>query len=777
MSKFTPTPLSLVHPPQDGRMFQLLVESVRDYAIFMLDPAGRVVSWNEGAEAIKGYSRDEILGRHFSCFYPKEQVDRGWPDYELTRAAADGRFEDESWRVRKDGSRFWANVIITALRDENGELLGFSKVTRDLSERRQQEEALRQSEERFRTLVEHVSDYAIFMLTPEGFVTTWNTGARQITGYEPDEIMGSHLSRFYPPEAIRAAWPEHELRVARMEGRFEDEGWRIRKDGSRFWANVVITALRDPNGELVGFSKITRDLTERRRQEQALAQSEERFRLLVEGVDDYAIFMADRNGFVSSWNSGAERISGYTAKEILGKHFSHFYTSEDVAAHKPWKQLSEARDSGRVSDEGWRARKDGTLFWASSVMTALHDADGRPYGFANVMQDLTKRRHAEALADRTQRMHEFIAMLAHELRNPLAPIRNAVELMGRKGIGDPLLESMRQTIDRQSTLLTRIVDEFLDANRIARGKFMVDLEPVDLSTVVSRAVETTRPLIDAQGQHLEIDAPESALWLKGDSLRLTQVIVNLLNNAAKFTPHGGRISLGVERRGTDIEIRVRDNGRGIDADHLESIFDLFTQISPESVRGQGGLGVGLALVRRVVELHGGIVQARSDGIGRGAEFIVRLPLGVDTVQGVPSPEQDSDEKTKRLRVLVVDDNKDAADSLHLLLEAIGQDVVTVYDGLAALDAIEKFKPDVVMLDIGMPVLSGYDVASKIREAMPDDRRPILAAVTGWGQETDRTRTREAGFAYHFVKPVEIGSLRKLIGDVSGLRAGNASHHP
>src|SRR5690606_27620314 len=217
----------------------------------------------------------------------------------------------------------------------------------------------------------------------------------------------------------------------------------------------------------------------------------------------------------------------------------------------------------------------------------------------------------------------------------------------------------------------------------------------------------------------------------GDSLRLTQVIVNLLNNAAKFTPHGGRISLKVERRGTDVEIRVRDTGRGIDPDHLESIFDLFTQISPESVPGQGGLGVGLALVRRVVELHGGMVQARSEGVGHGSEFIVRLPLGLDEIRGVPSEQTDPGGDSKRLRVLVVDDNKDAADSLHLLLDAIGQDVVTVYDGPSALDVIDKFRPDVVMLDIGMPLMSGYDVARRIRERTGDHKRPVLAAVTGW----------------------------------------------
>src|SRR5690606_36527817 len=258
------------------------------------------------------------------------------------------------------------------------------------------------------------------------------------------------------------------------------------------------------------------------------------------------------------------------------------------------------------------------------------------------------------------------------------------------------------------SLLTRIIDEFLDVNRIARGKFTINKEAIDLGAVLSRAIETTRPLIDAQGQHLEIDAPAHELWLKGDSLRLTQVIVNLLNNAAKFTPRGGRISLKVGQRGTDVEIRVRDTGRGIDSDHLESIFDLFTQISPESVRGQGGLGVGLALVRRVVELHGGMAQARSDGIGHGSEFIVRLPLGLVQVQGVPSAQANANGDSKRLRVLVVDDNKDAADSLHLLLEAIGQDVVTVFDGASALDVIGKFRPDIVMLDIGMPQMSGYD---------------------------------------------------------------------
>ena len=422
---------NLVEP--DDHIFGHFIRSVRDYAILMLDPSGRIISSNAGAEHIKGYRAHEIIGSHFSRFYPAQQVTEGHPDKELLIAARDGHFEDEGWRLRKDGSRFWANVIITALRDEAGALFGYATVTRDMTERRREEETLRQSEERYRALVSGVRDYAIFILDPDGFVTTWNAGAEYIKGYQAHEIIGSHFSRFYPPESIKSGLPERELRGATLDGRFEDEGWRVRKDGSRFWANVIITAMRDTSGKLIGFSKITRNLTDRRRQEENLRLSEERFRLLVEGVTEYAIIMLDRDGFVSSWNGGAERINGYKSHEILGKHLSNFYSSEDIAANRPWRHLATARDKGRSTEEGWRVRKDGTLFWSSTVITALTDGEGKPYGFAQVTQDLTQRRHAEALADTTQRMHEFIAMLAHELRNPLAPISNAVALMARKG--------------------------------------------------------------------------------------------------------------------------------------------------------------------------------------------------------------------------------------------------------------------------------------------------------------------------------------------------------
>ncbi|HEY6451967.1 MAG TPA: PAS domain S-box protein [Steroidobacteraceae bacterium] len=760
-------PITLKDWP-DAERYRNLVDSISDYAILMLDPDGHVISWTPGAQAIKGYTADEIIGANFSRFYPTEAVAQSLPQRELAVAEAAGHFSAEGCRVRKDGSTYWADVVITRMNDHRGRLVGFSQITRDLSERRREDCRLRQSEERFRRLISGVRDYAIFMLDPGGIVTTWNAGAQYIKGWTAEEIIGSHFSRFYPPESLSRGLPAAELLGAMMEGRFEDEGWRVRKDGSRFWANVIITALRDDAGQLVGYSKITRDLTDRRQHEEDLRRTEERFRLLVDGVTEYAIVMVDTDGFVTSWNVGAERIKGYRSQEILGKHVSHFYPSEAVRANKPWEDLATARNRGHSTDEGWRVRKDGTLFWASTVITALRDEEGRPYGFAQVTQDLTQRRHAETLANTAQRMHEFIAMLAHELRNPLAPIRNAVALMGRKGLGDPTLEAMRQTIDRQSVLLTRLLDELLDVNRIARGEFSIERKALDVRDVVNRAVETSRPLIDSRSHSFEVLVPDRSVPVAGDAVRLTQAVVNLLNNSAKYTPEGGRIRLSVAVRTAEVEIRVTDNGTGIERDMLERVFDLFVQADPSTSTTLGGLGVGLALVRRVMELHGGSIHARSEGKGRGADFIARLPLSEQQLHVVSTAEHCAVGGLPKLRVLVVDDNRDAADSLSMLLQALGQVVHTAYDGPAAITAARAFEADLVMLDIGMPQMSGYEVARSLRAELPASR-PVLVAVTGWGQDADKQRALEAGFGYHCVKPMSEQVLRRILTEVSATR--------
>jgi PAS domain S-box-containing protein len=736
--------------------FRVFVETVRDYALIMLDPQGRVVSWNAGAEAIKGYKAEEIIGRHFTKFYPREAIESGLPERELEVAQVAGRYEDEGWRLRKDGTRFWANVVITALRDRAGNLIGFAKVTRDLSERRKNEESLRASEHRFRALVQNVRDYAIFMLDPDGRVATWNEGAQHIKGYAANEIIGQHFSRFYPPDALARGLPALELKTATTEGRFEEEGWRLRKDGSRFWASVVLTAIRDAHGELLGFTKITRDLTERRRHEQELRASEEKFRMLVEGVIDYAIITLDRDGFITSWNTGAARLNGYAASDIIGRHFSRLYPTDEIGANKPWQDLIAAREKGRHVEEGWRARRDGTQYWANNLVAMLHESDGRTQSYYIVTQDLSQRKYAEDLADAAQRTHEFIAMLAHELRNPLAPIRNAVALMERKGLGDPVLESMRQTIDRQSMLLTRIVDELLDVNRIARGQFAVERRAIDLREVLHRAIETSRPLIEQRHQTLELSIPDAALTVNGDPMRLTQVFLNLMNNAAKYTHIGGKLLLKVDVVEGYYCIRVVDNGKGIPRESLETVFELFMQIDPESCGTQGGLGVGLALVRRIVELHGGRVVARSEGLNHGSEFLVQLPqLGAGGSLAPQDPRKPA--TPRRMRVLVVDDNRDAADSMRMLLEASGQDARAVYDGVSALEIAEGFQPEVVLLDIGMPSMDGYEVvrALRARGIVPP---PAIAALTGWGQESDKKKTQEAGFDHHFTKPVAAEEL-------------------
>ena len=743
--------------------FRRLVESVTDYAIFLLDPDGHVVSWNRGAQRIKGYAGDEIIGKHFSVFYPRNAADKRWPEHELETAKRLGRFEDEGWRLRKDGSIFWANVVITPIRDDEGRLLGFSKITQDLTERRQNEERLRQSEERFRLIVEGVQDYAIFMLDPMGHVASWNAGAQRIKGYSAADIVGKHFSIFYPEEAIARDWPAQELREAVRLGRFEDEGWRLRKDGSRFWANVVITALYDAQGNHRGFSKITRDLTERRAGEERLRISEERFRILLEGIEDYAIFMLDPEGRVTSWNTGAQRINGYRPEEIIGESFERFFTPEDLEAGRPKAELESARLNRRFQDQAWRVRKDGTRYWSEVLLTALHDATGTLVGFAKVTRDLSERKRMESLEQQGRHLTEFLAMLAHELRNPLAPIRNALAIMAMQGDMSPQIRWSREVLERQTAHLTRLVDDLLDVSRITRGKMRMQGATMDFQAAIQRAVEAVRPLVDERRHRLLVKPSPDPLPVNGDMTRLTQVVVNLLNNAAKYTPEGGDITLETAIEGDDAVLRVKDTGVGMPEPLLERVFDLFAQGERTLDRSEGGLGIGLTLARRIVALHGGTIVARSDGIGKGAEFIVRLPrlkLEVQPAGEAAEPAR-LPRGAQRRSVLVVDDNADAAASMAHLLRMVGHDVEIEHDGPAALDHIARSKPDVMLLDIGLPGMSGYEVAKHVR-ARPEGQGVRIYALTGYGQEQDRQRAMDSGFDGHLVKPVAPAELLALI---------------
>jgi PAS domain S-box-containing protein len=449
-------------------------------------------------------------------------------------------------------------------------------------------------QQRWQLFLESLQDHALFSLDPDGLILDWNAGAERLFGYSEAEALGQSFARFYPPEARDR--PGQELEQARADGRAASDGWRVRKDGGRFWAAGTTTALRDEAGDLRGFAQVVRDDTPRRRTEESLRTVEERFRLFMENVREYAVFMLDPEGRVVDWNLGAEHLLGYHDGEIVGQPFAVFFPPDAVRAGVPERELKEAAEAGRANDDRWHVRHDGTYFWATGVTTALRDADGSLKGFVKVLRDSTERKHfeeelqrrADALEQADRRKDEFLAMLGHELRNHLAAIFNALHILARAS-EDPLVSQAQGMLDRQVRQLARLVDDLLDVSRITRGKLQLQKSLVELKAVVSQAVQTARPLLDARRDELVVELPEEPLWLEADQGRLAQVLTNLLHNAAKYSDEGTRVTLTARREGHQCVLRVRDRGVGIAPDLLPRVFDLFTQAERSLDRAQGGL--------------------------------------------------------------------------------------------------------------------------------------------------------------------------------------------
>ncbi|PYQ15157.1 MAG: hybrid sensor histidine kinase/response regulator [Acidobacteria bacterium] len=635
--------------------------------------------------------------------------------------------------------------------------------------------------EDFLRLVEHVEDYAIFLLDADGRIASWNVGAECIKGYRADEVVGQHLSRFYTPEDVAAGRPAHALDVARREGVYRDEGWRLRKDGSRFWASIVLNALREPDGTLIGFLKITRDLTQRREAEDKLRQSEERFRLLVEAVTDYAVFMLDTSGHVVSWNPGAERIKGYRAGEIIGSHFSRFYPDADVKAGKPARELTIAAAEGRYEEEGWRVRKDGTLFWASVIITPLRDEGGRLRGFAKVTRDLTGRHEAEeqrlALAREqaarveaekaNQIKDEFMAVLSHELRTPLNAIVGWAQVI-RSSPGLPADQFQRglDAIHRNAAVQAQIVGDVLDISRITTGKVRMSPRRVDAREIVAAAAETLRLAAEAKRLDLRASTPGEPVFIWADPDRIQQVVWNLLSNAVKFTPPAGRVELTLATRDAHAEITVTDTGAGIRPEFLPHVFESFRQADSSSSRAHGGLGLGLAIVKQLVELHGGEVEAHSEGQGRGATLRVRLPLSPDeTIVPARGP---GAVRLDGVSVLVVEDNDDARELVTVMLGQLGAAVLCASGAAEGLALVREKRPDVIVSDIELPAGSGYELMQMIR-AMPPAIGGLTPAValTAYARAEDRVRALGAGFDAHVAKPARSDELALAIASLVG----------
>jgi PAS domain S-box-containing protein len=626
------------------------------------------------------------------------------------------------------------------------------------------------AEERMRSVIDHVID-GIITINERGVVTTFNPAAERIFGYHGDEVIGQNV-KMLMPEPYRG---EHDGYISNYlrtgQAKIIGIGREVvgrRKNGAEFPMELAISEFR--LGAERYFTGIVRDITERKQAEAELRDAAERMRSVVNHVVD-GIITIDERGNIESYNPAAQKIFGYAREQVLGRNVKMLMPEPYHAEHDGY--LENYLSTGRpkiigIGREVIGKRKNGSVFPMELAVSEFHISQRRY--FTGIVRDITERKRLQDelqqrvhdLADADRQKNEFLAMLSHELRNPIAPMRNALYLikaMGGASGGD--MGELQQMMERQMQQLVRLVDDLLDVSRIIRGKIDLRRERMDLLQAVLRASETAKPVIDANGHVLELSVPEGPVWVVGDMVRLAQVIANLLTNAAKYTRRASRIALEVRREGAQALITVRDPGEGIPPELLPRIFDLFVQGDHALARSQGGLGIGLTLVKRLVEMHEGTVEARSEGKGKGSEFSIRLPALVETtarrgaqpgavLAGGPSR-----------RVLVVDDNLDAADSIGKLLKLFGHEVRCVYDGLAALAAVKDYRPEVVVLDIGLPEMDGYEVAKRMR-SMPQLQNTRIVAVTGYGQEEDRRRSRDAGFDQHLTKPVDPEVLQSFV---------------
>jgi signal transduction histidine kinase len=550
--------------------------------------------------------------------------------------------------------------------------------------------------------------------------------------------------------------------------------YRVRhRDGH--WVRVEdrSVAERDAEGRLLRQVGCSQDVTRIRASETALRERAEELAALMEATPAVTFIAHDADARLITGNRAAREV----LRVDVGANLSKTAPAGQVPVHfTVWsggRELSPSELPVQTAAHGTEVRDheeevhfdDGSIVTLFGSAVPLRDAEGRARGAVSAFVDITQRKQAErALRDADRRKDEFLAMLAHELRNPLAPIRAAVDVLKRIDPGNPQLSPMRDTIERQVAHLARMVDDLLDVSRITQDRIELRREPIEVTVLVGRAVETSRPHIDARRHELTVTItpePES-LKMEGDLTRLAQVVSNLLHNAAKYTEAGGHIRLSVSRAGGDVLISVADDGIGIAPDVLPHVFDLFAQADRSLARSQGGLGIGLTLVRRLVELHGGRVEASSEGLGRGSEFRVYLPALVENSREVrPTPGGPDAPARRPSRVLVVDDSVDSAESMALLLELAGHDTRMAHTGPAALDEAGAFEPDVVLLDIGLPGMDGYEVARTLR-ASTARRTPRIVALTGYGRPEDRARAMAAGCHHHMTKPVDFVELEALV---------------
>jgi PAS domain S-box-containing protein len=688
-------------------------------------------------------------------------------------------------RPKADGNEALLMIRLIPKESASGQFIALNQriedLGREIQRRKAAEEEARRQEEQLRVTLRSIGD-AVIVTDPYGRVTSLNVVAEGLTGWLQVEAAGQPLEVVFriENEQTRRRVENPALRALR-EGvivGLANHTILVAKNGAEHAIDDSAAPIRDSGGHVIGAVLVFRDITERRAAERRILEGEVRKAAIVDSALD-CIITIDHEGKVLEFNPAAERTFGYRRADVIGRAMGDLIVPPAMrTAHRDGMTRYLATGDGPVLNrrlELTALRSDGTEFPVEVTISRI-PGGGDPV-FTGYLRDITERKKAEEerkesearlrrlaadLSEANRRKDEFLATLAHELRNPLAPIRNGLQLMQMAGDTGDAIKQARTMMERQLAQLVRLVDDLLDVSRITRGRLELRRERIDLSTVMNSAVEASRPLIEQMGHELTVTLPETHVTLDADLTRLAQVIMNLLNNAAKYSDRGGRIALIARRDADEVVVRVRDTGIGIAADQLPHVFEMFSQVDHSLEKSQGGLGIGLTLVRRLVELHGGTVEAFSQGIGAGAEFVVRLPLAVDVMRPpiAQSLNKSTPHKSSR-RILIVDDNRDNADSLSTMLKGMGNVTRTAYDGEEAVTSASEFRPDVILLDIGLPRLNGYEVCQRLRQQL-HGKKVLIIAQTGWGTEGDRERTREAGFDHHLVKPVDPEALLKLL---------------
>jgi PAS domain S-box-containing protein len=608
----------------------------------------------------------------------------------------------------------------------------------------------------------------LFAFRADRCIVKANRSAELLFGYAPGELDGRMMDELLP---VRLRQPEAPALV--VTGDITSvEVPALRRDGTEVVLSWTYGGVVTASGAL--FVATTRPRTQMDEALEALHESEERFRLLVDGIRDHALFLMDAEGNVTSWNSGAELIKGWPAHEILGRHYETFFVPEDRDAGTPALNLARAVKDGRAELEGWRVRKDGSRFYAEASLWPLYRRDGSLRGFAKITHDLTERRRGEdsarllqaeraareaaerakeQLRESDRRKSDFLAVLSHELRNPLSAIAVGIDVVEREYQGGSSGRESLEAIRRQADHLARLTEDLLDLNRIERGKVSLQCRDLDLTEVVRQAAEDMRAAFARAEVQLSITLDAERLWVHGDPARLTQVVTNLLHNALKFTSAGGTVALELRRTDRSAQITVRDSGIGMEPEQIARMFEPFAQGGP-SPRGSGGLGLGLALIKAITELHGGAVRAHSDGPGMGSEFSVRFGLTSAPTDAAPPPPVTVEAVR---RVLLIEDNDDVGQLLVNALTWRGHTVRLARMGHDGVVMAREFKPQVVVCDLGLPDMDGHDVARAMR-ADPALRDTKLIALSGFAQPEDRQRAKDAGFDVHLAKPASVGAI-------------------